>query len=69
MWGEPDPHTKVKPGRALPNPAAVERMRELEAAAATPHSPKRKAFYNSGLSADVDVPVALAASQQSDSFL
>ena len=68
MWGQADPQAKVKPGSAIPNPLAVEKMRQLEAAAATPHSPKRKAFYNSGLSADVDVPVALAASQ-SNSFL
>ena len=63
MWGQPDPdlQTKVKTGSKIQDPGAVERIRQLEAASATPHSPKRKAFYNSGLSADVDVPVALAA--------
>ena len=40
----------------------MQEMNEEEAAATKPHVEK-KAFYNSGLSADVKVPVGLASSQ------
>jgi len=68
LWGQPDAEARSSKTLDLPNPAAVEKLREQEAAAATPHASTHKAFYNSGLSADVDVPVALAASQ-GNSFL
>ena len=43
MWGQRQGDTRTKAlSRALPNQAAVEKIRELEAAAAKPHSPKHK---------------------------
>jgi hypothetical protein len=43
MWGQRKGDMRTKAlSRALPNPAAVEKIRELEAAAAKPHSPKHK---------------------------
>ena len=56
------------PVRHVEDPLAMEKMREEEAAAAKPMTPKHKAFYNSGLSSDVEVPVALASTTQA-SFL
>ena len=43
LWGsiEGSASTKVAPG-ALPNPTAVEKLREQEAAAAKPHTPQHK---------------------------
>mgnify|MGYP001185232384 CR=1 FL=1 len=56
------------PVRHVEDPLAMEKMREEEAAAAKPMTPNHKAFYNSGLSSDVEVPVALASTTQA-SFL
>lgn len=43
LWGLPDGGEKrVAAARAMPNPAAVEKMREEEAAAAKPHAPQHQ---------------------------